>query len=367
MSVHKRGTKWHYAFCIRGVRYRGAIPEASTKFDAEKAETKIRQDVYEGRYGRPTGNKDFGKFVEEVYNPWAMENKRSFKSNDEYKLSVICESKCFKGKTFAQISPLLIEKYKKERREALMENGRTRKPSTINRELGILSKIFSLAIKYGITHSNPCRDIPWLPENNKRVRYLLDEEEPKLFAILNGRRKHLRSLVTVAIGTGMRRGDQLNLLWEKVDFQRDVIYVPNSKTGKDYAVPMNADVRNTLLVLRSESNGSDYVFINPKTKKPYTDLKKAFGTACRIAGIRDLHWHDLRHTFGTRLAEAGCSEATIASLMGHSDPQTTRRYTHATDRAKRAAVEAVRVLRENVCHKSATTAERLPKLTAVNA
>jgi len=119
----------------------------------------------------------------------------------------------------------------------------------------------------------------------------------------------------------MRRGDQLNLRWEKVDFQRDVIYVPNSKTGKDYGVPMNEDVRNTLLVLRSEANGSDYVFINPKTKKPYTDLKKAFGTACRIAGIRDLHWHDLRHTFGTRLAEAGCSEATIASLMGHSDPQ----------------------------------------------
>jgi hypothetical protein len=138
-----------------GVRYRGAIPEASTKFDAEKAETKIRQDVYEGRYGRPTGNKDFGKFVEEVYKPWAMENKRSFKSNDKYKLSIICESKCFKGKTFAQISPLLIEKHKKERREALLENGRTRKPSTINRELGILSKIFSLAIKYGITYSNP--------------------------------------------------------------------------------------------------------------------------------------------------------------------------------------------------------------------
>jgi hypothetical protein len=76
------------------------------------------------------------------------------------------------------------------------------KASTINRELGILSKIFSLAIKYGITHSNPCRDIPWLPENNKRVRYLLDEEEPKLFAILNGRRKHLRPLVTVAIRHG---------------------------------------------------------------------------------------------------------------------------------------------------------------------
>jgi hypothetical protein len=70
-------------------------------------------------------------------------NETHSRATDKYKLSVICESKCFKGKAFAQISPLLIEKYKKERREALLENGRTRKPSTINRELGILSKIFS--------------------------------------------------------------------------------------------------------------------------------------------------------------------------------------------------------------------------------
>ncbi len=135
----------------------------------------------------------------------------------------------------------------------------------------------------------------------------------------------------------MRRGDQLNLRWEKVDFQRNVFYVPNSKTGKDYGVPMNEDVRNTLLEIRARRNPSDYVY--PKTNKPYTDLKKAFGTACRLAGVRGLHWHDLRHTFGTRLAESGCSEATIASLMGHSERQTTRRYTHATDRAKKAAVE----------------------------
>jgi len=69
MPVQKRGDRWHYAFCIRGVRFRGAIPEARTKFEAEEAETKIRQEVYEGRYGRPTGEKDFGEFVEEVYNP----------------------------------------------------------------------------------------------------------------------------------------------------------------------------------------------------------------------------------------------------------------------------------------------------------
>jgi hypothetical protein len=63
----------------------------------------------------------------------------------------------------------------------------------------------------------------------------------------------------------------------------------------------------------------------------------------------------------------GCSEETIASLMDHSDPQTTRRYTHATDRAKQAAVEAVRVLRNGICHNFATTPERLPQATAVRA
>jgi integrase len=87
---------------------------------------------------------------------------------------------------------------------------------------------------------------------------------------------------------------------------------------------------------------SEYVFVNPATGEPYTDLKKGVAAAREAAGIKDLHWHDLRHTFGTRLAEAGCSEATISELMGHTDPKTTRRYTHGTERAKREAVEAAR-------------------------
>jgi integrase len=201
---------------------------------------------YEGRYGRPTGEKDFGKFVEEVYKPRARENKRSFENNEKYKLPMICESKSLKGKTFAQISPLLIEKYKKERRESKMKDGTTRRPSTINWELQIISKIFSLAIRYGVTQINPCIQVTLLPENNKRVRYLLDEEEHQLLSVLTGPRGHLLPLVVIAIGTGMRRGDLFNLTWEQIDFQRGLISEPNSKTGRDYSVPMNEDVKATL-------------------------------------------------------------------------------------------------------------------------
>jgi integrase len=359
-----RKKHWHYAFAIRGVRYRGSIPEARTKYEAEQAEHKIRGDVFEGRYGRPSGAQDFVAFVEEVYKPWARENNRSWSTSVRYTLPPLCE--WFKGKSFAQISPLLIEKYKRERRESITNRGTQRKPATVNREIQLLSTIFTLAVRHKVAATNPCKDVSLLPENNRRTRYLLDEEEPRLLNVLTGPRAHLRPLVIVAVGTGMRRGDQLALTWPQVDFQRNVINVPNSKTGKGYAVPMDEDVRDVLLLLKRESRGTDYVFINPETGNPYSELKKAFGTACRLAGITGLRWHDLRHTFGTRMAEAGCSEATIADLMGHSDPATTRRYTHATERAKHEAVAAVKAGRRGACHIPATEEKRRPKLAAVN-
>src|SRR6476620_6722915 len=133
-------------------------------------------------------------------------------------------------------------------------------------------------------------------------------QEGSFFKAIWSLNHSLRSILeTFPLGTGMRRGDLFNLTWERIDFQRGLIYVPNSKTGRDYSVPMNEDVRTMLLEFRRNIRGDGYVFINPDTAKPYTDVKKAFETACRLAGIHNLHWHDLRHTFGTRLAEAGCS------------------------------------------------------------
>ncbi len=366
MSVYKRGDRWHYAFCIRGVRYREAIPEARTKYEAEKAETRVRNSIYEGRYGRPSGGHDFLKFAEGVYLPWSKENKRSW-YDDELFVKLIRENKLFRGKTFAQISPLLIEKFKKERREGITKKEEKRSPATVNRELEILSSMFTQAIKRKVTDTNPCLEVQKLLVNNKRNRYLLDEEEPLLLAACKGERAHLRSLVIVAIGTGMRKGDQLRLLWSQVDFQRNCIYVPNRKTNKDYMVPMNKDVCGAMVALRRESAGAEHVFVNPKTSKPYTDIKKAFAGVCREAKIIDFHWHDLRHTFGTRLGDAGFSEVTIAELMGHTSVNTTRRYTHGTERAKREAVEAAQVRRaEATCHNPATNENSQLVRLAVN-
>jgi integrase len=84
----------------------------------------------------------------------------------------------------------------------------------------------------------------------------------------------------------MHRGNLLNLRKIKVDFQRNVIFVPNSKTGKEYTVPMNADVRQVMLELARENSASEYLFVNPDTGKPYGDLKKDLpGRAVRRASV----------------------------------------------------------------------------------
>jgi len=196
MPVHKRATKWHYAFCIRGVRYRGAIPEARTKFEAEQAETSIKLSVFERRYGKQLGDKSLVEFVDDVYLPWARQNKRSWK-HDEFRARTIAD--WFKGKTFAQVSPLLIEKFKKERRESVTKRGSLRSAASVNRELELLSRVFNLSIDYGVADSNPCSKVRKLRLNNKRIRYLSDEEETRLFANLTGQRAHLRPMVTIAM------------------------------------------------------------------------------------------------------------------------------------------------------------------------
>ena len=113
MSVYKRESHWHYRFRVRRVRYRGALPEASTKREAEQAESKIKQEIFEGRFGQvDLGSDKLADFIGEDFLPWSKANKRSWR-HDEFRARTIREY--FGGKTFREISPLLVEKFKRDR------------------------------------------------------------------------------------------------------------------------------------------------------------------------------------------------------------------------------------------------------------
>jgi len=169
--------------------------------------------------------------------------------------------------------------------------------------------------------------VPTFPE-----RILAKEEEGRLLAACESvRAPYLGSLETLALNTGMRKGEILSLQWAQVDLTNRLIHVRNGKTVQsDRRIPMNDTTFEVLLNLSQRRKG-DFVF--PSYRKPgdrFRDLKVGFMRAIRLAGIRQrLRFHDLRHTFATRLVRAGVDLITVQHLLGHAKISMTARYAHS--------------------------------------
>src|SRR5690348_13078403 len=112
MAEKKLGKVWRYSFCIRGARYRKAVPEARTKWQAEQAEAKAKEEVFSGRYGSEPSNITLKEFIEKHYLIWAKDNKRSWQA-DESRTKAILDY--FKTKKMREISRFTIEQFKKAR------------------------------------------------------------------------------------------------------------------------------------------------------------------------------------------------------------------------------------------------------------
>lgn len=354
MTVKKRGHRWYYDFMIKRRRYRGALPEARNKAQAERAETQIRQEVYENKYSE-TVAPYFKDYAQDVYMTWAKMNKRSWRSDVEH-VAVLIQT--FGKRRLDEITPALVEKFKHQRCESQTRRGRKRTPASVNRELEVLSRIFTLAMDHDLVTSNPCRKVKKLLMDNARTRYLSSDEEGKFLSVLTGRLAHLRPIVTIAIDTGLRRRELLSLEREQVDLSLGVIYVKRTKSGKGRTVPMTPRVKEEFRSLLSVGT-SPYVFANSKTGVALIDIKHSFVSATRAAGLEDFTFHDLRHTFGTRLAASGADVVKIKELMGHASITTTMRYMHTSDKGKRDAIArmAERYAVED-CHKIVTKEER---------
>jgi len=256
--------------------------------------------------------------------------RRNFKP-DVYRLQILCGY--FKNVDLRTITPLEIERFRASR----LRRGNTR--STVNRYLQLMGKMFNLAIEEGYLEENPARKVKSFSEkNNLKERILTEEEEEKLMENCSDT---LKSIVAVALNTGMRRAEILNLTWNQVDFQAKRIKVEKTKSGKVRFIPINDDLFKQILKRKNENGQSAFVFLNPATKKPFLDMKTPFKRACRISEIEGLRFHDLRHTFATRLVANGIDVETVRDLLGHYSIVITQRYTHSSDERKRKAIETL--------------------------
>jgi integrase len=224
---------------------------------------------------------------------WAKNNKRSWK-HDCFRSRALLQA--FNGKTLGEISPVAIERFKNTRRQSSTKRKTLRSAASVNLELQLLSRIFSLAIRLGLADSNPCSRVSKFKLQNQRHRYLLPDEEPLLLAQCTGNRKHLATMIPFAIATGARKSEQLNLKVRRIDFFRNLVLFDKTKSGRDRMVELNSEIRQMLLELCRGKQPDDYVWLNSATGGPYTDIKHSFPSACADAGIEGLVWHDLRAT-----------------------------------------------------------------------
>jgi site-specific recombinase XerD len=206
--------------------------------------------------------------------------------------------------------------------------------STTNRFRSVIGCILGFGVSAGKFQVNPVKDVKKYRENAPRVRWLLKWEEDALRKVLTS--KVHEAEFDLALFTGMRRGEQFGLKWKDCHVERATLTV-YGKTAQRH-VKANRAALEALEVLRESTGEAQYVSPNNDGEKQ-RDWSEWFREACEKAGVRDFHWHDLRHTFASRLVMEGVDLRTVQSLLGHKDIRMTMRYAHLAPSHLDAAVE----------------------------
>ena len=246
---------------------------------------------------------------------------------------VLAWAREFGNRPLGQITREEIEAWRRERMT-------TSRPATINRDLSRLRRMFSLAVEWGLLEESPMQGIKFLRENNARTRYLSLEECQRLIASCFA--PHIRALVSVALHSGMRLGEILNLHWRDLDFASGFILVRDSKNGESRHVPMDATLF-ALFRAYPHRPSTDLVF-SSSSGGHIVDVRTGFQNACKRAGLIDLHFHDLRHTFASQFVMAGGDLYILKEILGHKSITMTQRYAHLSPSYKIKAIDRMNTL-----------------------
>lgn len=235
----------------------------------------------------------------------------------------------------SEITPSLIAKYRDILlTESVKSKTGYRSASTARKYMCSLS----LALKKGINEwewldVNPLNKVEGIKVDNARERYLNEDEQLRLLdAALNSSNKYIYLLVVLALATGARRGELMNLTWDnvKLDLEEPMLYLMKTKNGENRAVPITGlalEVMKEFSKIRQIN--SKLVFPHADGKKPM-DLRWYWEQVVKNAKIEDFTFHDTRHCAGSNLAMNGASLLDIADILGHKTMQMVKRYSHLT-------------------------------------
>ncbi len=238
----------------------------------------------------------------------------------------------FRERAAADITPQEMER----RLAELGEEGR--KPATLNRYRALLSLTYSIAMRNGKVSANPARLVRLRKENNARVRFLSAEEEATLRSKIRETYSDGEAEFDLALNTGMRRGEQYRLRWQDVNLKTGIITIPRTKHGEKRHVPINSAARVALEAMWLRRTAPGYVCPGAEGERA-RDWRRWFEEAAHSGGIENFHWHDLRHTFASRLVMAGVDLRSVQELLGHKTIAMTVRYSHLAPTHLQEAIE----------------------------
>lgn len=322
MAVYKaKNGKYYCQFMVKGKRVHklldGAtdIDKAKELEDAERYKTRLIQNGL-----LPESEKKY--ILSYMMNKYKLSCKRLATYKDAVRQADYILEYFGGNRDVKSIKPSDIDKYI----NWLLKKGL--KNASVNRHLAGFKRAYNIMINDELISYNPFKKVEMLTVDNRRNRHLSIEEWERLKKELS---PETLKIVNVALLTGFRKGNVLHLRWEQIDMDlRTIELLKSENKGKKHIkLPISDALYALLMELQPKPSG--YVFINPKTNKPYTSIKKAFGSALDRAEITDFHFHDLRRTVGTWLLTSGVDIRTVQNILAHSDIRTTERYLALTN------------------------------------
>ena len=336
----KSGDIWYYSITYQGKRYQGTT-KTTDKKSAQLIAESIQTDLAREIHSLPALNKTVVNFTT-VWEEYLKHQNNSKGTIDKKKWHAKHFLPVFGNKNITDISSIDIKNYQLLRKQELQDEPKNagKKDSQItfafiNGEIMTLSNFFNFCIERNYIDKNPAFKIKKLNELY-RLKTLSDEDINKLIA--RATNKLTRDLISFLIYTGCRKGEALNLKWDDVDMQNDIIAIQGTKTKYDRYIPVSKPLKE---LLRGIEKKQDCLYIFNKNGIKLGDFKKSFHTACWNAGLKDLRIHDLRHVFASKMVMNGTSLYITGELLGHRTTQMTKRYSHLVPDTLKKAVDEV--------------------------
>ena len=336
MGLYKRGSVWWMSFIDPNTGEQERISTETDDLDlAKRIFDSQKGKIAEGKWFERLPGEDYTikQLIEKYLEDYARRNKaaNSFKRDCSSSKRLI---PFFGSYRVTDVNPKMISAYKTHRRK------KGAAPRTVNIELTLMSHAYEIAIReWEWVKDNPVKRVTKERVRNFIERWLTHEDEEKLLKVSPA---WLQDIIVFAVNTGLRQSEILDLKWSQIDLTRRTLTILEQKNQGVDTLPLNQTTLQLLRKLAIDSGMSGHVFPNENGNRiDNRNLLRAFYMALKRSGIENFRFHDLRHTFATRLVQAGVDLYAVQKLGRWRNTSMITRYAHHYPESLRPGIEAI--------------------------